>query len=329
MPRRNVPIPPPARLSDEALAPLDDVTEPWPGRHVDVDGLEIFVRSTPPTGPAAQPALFVHGLGGSAHNWTDFAGLLRNRLDIEALDLPGFGRSGPAHSDDYRLQAHAHAVIRYLEVSGRGSVHLAGSSMGGAVCLLVASQRPDLLRSLTLVSPAVPDVKVRVHPLRSDPRMALLPVPVVGAAALRRMRLLPDDVRIKATIKLCFSDTSRYPQRRLAEAIAEAEVRRGMPWSDTAMLRSLRGLVRSQFFEGRAAWTAMRGIELPTLVLWGDADRLVAPDLAPLLAAAIPDARLLVLADVGHVAMMEDPQTSARAVLALLDDVAAERASAD
>ena len=71
----------------------------------------------------------------------------------------------------------------------------------------------------------------------------------------------------------------------------------------------MRGLVRSQFLQDRAAWAAMRTITAPTLVLWGDEDRLVAADLAPFVAAAIPDARLLVLDHVGHVAMMEDPQT--------------------
>jgi pimeloyl-ACP methyl ester carboxylesterase len=49
----------------------------------------------------------------------------------------------------------------------------------------------------------------------------------------------------------------------------------------------------------------------------------VAPDLAPYVAAAIPNARLLVLNDIGHTAMMEDPITSARAMLALVEDTAA------
>jgi pimeloyl-ACP methyl ester carboxylesterase len=58
-------------------------------------------------------------------------------------------------------------------------------------------------------------------------------------------------------------------------------------------------------------------------VLWGDTDRLVAPDLAPYVAAAIPDSRLLVLEHVGHTAMMEVPEITARAVLALVEDAAA------
>ena len=64
----------------------------------------------------------------------------------------------------------------------------------------------------------------------------------------------------------------------------------------------------------------MASIKAPTLVVWGSRDKLVAPDLAPLVAATIPDARLLVLDDVGHTAMMEDLSTVARAMLALIED---------
>jgi pimeloyl-ACP methyl ester carboxylesterase len=109
--------------------------------------------------------------------------------------------------------------------------------------------------------------------------------------------------------------------------VDEAEARVDMPWADLAVLRSTRGLVRSQFLRNRAGWAAMRRITVPTLVIWGDEDRLVAPDLAPFVAAEIPDSRLLVLPHVGHVAMMEQPEPCARAELALLEDVATAYAS--
>lgn len=310
----------PAALSETALPPLDAMPGLWPGRHVGVGGSELFVRTTPSGGPAAEPALFVHGLGGSAANWTDLAGLLRGQLAIEALDLPGFGRSGPAPDGDYTVRAHARTVIAYLQQSGRSPVHLVGNSMGGAVSIAVAAQRPDLVRTLTLISPAVPDVRLRVHPLRHDPRMALLIVPGLGGTAMRRMAGVPAKTRVQATIALCFADPSRFSEQRLAEAISEAEAREAMSWANTAFLRSMRGLAWSQTVRGPAAWSAMRSITAPTLVLWGDADRLVAPDLAPYVAAAIPDSRLLVLADIGHTAMMEDPVTTARAVLALVEE---------
>src|SRR5690242_10162466 len=137
-----------AVLSPEFTIPSPVALLPrWPGRTVELDGSATFVRETPPTGPAAEPALYVHGLGGSSSNWTDLAALLADRLDGQAIDLPGFGHSGPAPS--YTIAAMAERVIRWLEHTDRGPVHLFGNSMGGAVAVKVAGTRPDLIRTLT------------------------------------------------------------------------------------------------------------------------------------------------------------------------------------
>jgi pimeloyl-ACP methyl ester carboxylesterase len=124
---------------------------------------------------------------------------------------------------------------------------------------------------------------------------------------------------------VCFADPSRYPPERLAESIEEETRRAALPWGVTAVARSTRGLVAAQFLKARVGWATLRAIKVPTLVVWGDTDRLVAPDLAPYDAAAIPDSRLLVLTDVGHTAMMEVPEQTARAVLALAEDSVAIR----
>jgi pimeloyl-ACP methyl ester carboxylesterase len=322
-PSRTAPL---AALSDTALAPRDDSIHIWPGRHVEVGATRVHVRTTPSDDPAAEPALFVHGLGGSAHNWTDFAGVLRHRYAVEAIDLPGHGRSGPARHKDYPLDAHADVVIRYLEQSGRGPVHVAANSMGGAVSVQVAARRPDLVRTLTLISPALPDNRIRAFPLRNDPRAALIVVPGVGELALRHYnRRYSVEARVRGTIALCFADPKRYPAERLREAIAEQRARMSMPWAETAVARSTRGLASAQFLRARVGWATLRKLTMPTLVVWGDTDRLVAPDLAPYVAAAIPQSRLLVMEGVGHTAMMELPEQTARAMLALTEDAAALR----
>lgn len=314
-------VAPRARLSGAELPELDPDSPVWPARTVSLGAVELTVRHAEGLVADAEPALLVHGLGGSSNNWTDLAGLLRTRLDVEAIDLPGHGHSGPAPGGDYSQRALTRTVIGYLEQSGRGPVHLVGNSMGGAIALWVASRRPDLVRTLSLVSPAVPDVRrLRAHPLKQDPRMALLVVPGIGGMALRQLGRTAVDVRVRATIALVFADPKRYPATRLAQDVAETTDRTRMPWANAAMLRSTRGLARVQFLQARAAWQAMRAITAPTLVLWGDTDRLVAPDLAGFVAAAIPDSRLLVLEHTGHTAMMEDPITTARAILALLED---------
>ena len=125
-----------AALWPEHSLPAHHVPPPWPGRHVRLDGTLVHVRDTPATGPGAEPALYVHGLGGSAQNWTDLAGLLADRLDGQAIDLPGFGRSEPGPR--YTIPAFAERVIRWIEHSDRGPVHLFGNSLGGAISLSVS-----------------------------------------------------------------------------------------------------------------------------------------------------------------------------------------------
>jgi pimeloyl-ACP methyl ester carboxylesterase len=126
-------------------------------------------------------------------------------------------------------------------------------------------------------------------------------------------------------INTCFADPNRYPAQRRAEAVEEVAFRAALPWYADAYVRSLRGLVSSfvrAYLPGEnSLWRVARRITAPTLVLAGERDRLIDVRVAPQVARAIPDSRLLMLDDVGHVAQMEVPVTVARAVLAMLDEI--------
>src|SRR5688500_10889637 len=139
---------------DSALVPDGNILPPWPARRVLVDGTMLHVRDTPATSPTAEPAVYVHGLGGSSQNFTDVADLLAERFDGQAVDLPGFGYSDPWPR--YSIPAFAGWLTRFLEHGGRGPVHLVTNSVGGAIGVRVAALRPDLVRTLTLISPAMP-----------------------------------------------------------------------------------------------------------------------------------------------------------------------------
>ncbi len=282
-----------------------------------VGGVEVFVRHTP-GGPDAEPALYIHGLGGASTNWTDLAAQLAPWLDGDALDLPGFGRSGPSLDGRYSMQAYADVVIGLLEQRGRGAVHLLANSMGGAIAILVASARPDLVQTMTLISPAVPARRLqRPH---TNPVLLLVAVPGIGRLIMRYFDRQSPEQRARGIARVCFADPSCIPPHRLAEAADEIRARKGQSWAGAAFVRSLRGLLRSYLMTGeRTLWARMRTIKAPTLLVWGDSDRLVDPALAPQVAATIPDAQLLVLPGVGHVAQIEHPTETARAVLGLLE----------
>jgi pimeloyl-ACP methyl ester carboxylesterase len=116
------------------------------------------------------------------------------------------------------------------------------------------------------------------------------------------------------------------PKGRIEQSVQEMKERAEQPWADRALTRSMRGLITSYLRVGAAnAWRAARALRPPTLVIWGGEDKLVDPALAPRLAAAVPDARLLVLEGVGHVAMLEAPEPTARAVLGMVEEQAGRR----
>src|ERR1035441_2849769 len=192
----------------------------WPGKLVSLGDHQVYVR-TAPAGEAAElappePALCVHGLEGSSRNWTDLMALLRPRLACDALDLPGFGDSPPRPDGRYSIAALAQTVTALIERTGRGSVHLLGNSLGGAVCVKVAATRPDLIRTLTLISPALPDSHLRLDLLR----FPLMSVPGVGARLLRKVQRTPAEHRVADVIASCYSDPRRFPPARLAAEVA-------------------------------------------------------------------------------------------------------------
>jgi pimeloyl-ACP methyl ester carboxylesterase len=311
-----------ARLVAEDDLPRGDVpAPPWPGRAVPLDGTDIYVRDTPARAESAEPALYVHGLGGSSQNWTDLAELLADRLDGRAIDLPGFGRSDPATR--YTLAAFADRVIRWIEYDNRGPVHLLGNSLGGAITVRVAAMRPDLVRTLTLISPAMPFL----DPRRSlqGRMLPLLAIPRADRIANRRLAQMDPAEMAREVLAACFEDPGRLSEQRLAEAIEEAQVRFTASHYADAYLRTLRGLVSSflrAYLPGSGSlWRVASRITAPTLVIGSRQDRLVDIRVAPQVARVIPDSRLLILDGVGHVAQMEVPRMVARGVLALFDEV--------
>jgi pimeloyl-ACP methyl ester carboxylesterase len=281
------------------------------------------VRDTPGQ-PGAEPALYVHGLGGSSTNWTDLAGLLSPWLDGQALDLPGFGGSGRPPGGDYSQGRFADTVISWIERSGRGPVHLFGNSLGGAVSVRVAATRPDLVRTLTLISPAMPPVRVQPLHLRMLPAVA---VPSRGPLLARIARTGEPATIVRETMQRCYADPSVVPQQRVEEAIAALEARRELPWMGESYVRSFRQLVGSYVasyaaIPSQSLWWLARRVVAPTLVVWGRADQLVNVRLALPTVRAIPDSRLMVLGNAGHTAQMECPRQVARAAVALLRDAA-------
>ena len=286
-------------------------------RSVGLPGITLTVRSRAAVREGLPPALYVHGLGGSSQNWSQLMAELDGLVDSEALDLPGFGDSPPPDDGDYSVTGHARAVIRYLDAAGRGPVHLFGNSLGGAITTRVAAVRPDLVRTLTLISPALPEIRVQ----RSALPTALLGVPGIASLFTRISREWTAEQRVRGVLGLCYGDPGMVTPEAFRYAVEELERRLQLPYFWDAMARSSRGIVNAYTLGGQhGLWRQAERVLAPTLLVYGGRDQLVGYRMAQRAARTFRDSRLLSLPDAGHVAMMEYPETVAAAFRELLAD---------
>ncbi|MCU0278073.1 MAG: alpha/beta hydrolase [Candidatus Nanopelagicales bacterium] len=298
-------------MTTEAAA----VRQRVPGRQARIDGNDIFLREI---GTGA-PALFVHGLGGNSTNWTDLMWMLSDRLDCVAPDLPGFGRSGPAASGSYTPESQADVLADYVASRFTEPIHLFGNSMGGAISVQLAGRHPDLIRSMTLVSPAMPDLV----PMRTNVQLPVIALPGVGEKLATRIAQLPVEKRVQATLNLVYADPSCVPPQRVAEAQEDVRELAKQPWVGQAFQSALRGILASYFDRGPdAPWKLAERVKVPVLLIYGQQDKLVNPRSARRASKHFLHSRVMILPHSGHVSQMEHPEMVERAWRHLIEPYA-------
>jgi pimeloyl-ACP methyl ester carboxylesterase len=261
--------------------------------------------------------LCVHGMSGAATNWTDLMAELAPDFDCVAVDLPGSGFSPPPKTRfGYSITAHAVAVIALIETltappnqppnqpPNKGGVHLVGNSMGGAVALRVAASRPDLVKTLTLISPALPIRMLR----RETAHFPVIALPFVGARLVRKYARLPAENRVAGVFQTCYYDPAQLGPEQFALEVADLRKRDELGYDADVIVGAARTLVGETLRPRRLSlWRAAERVTVPTLVTFGSHDQLVPPRLAATAARAFPDVRVAVLPLTGHIAQMERP----------------------
>jgi len=264
-------------------------------------------------GPPGAPAIVaVHGLGGAGWNWAAVAPLLTEHYRLLAIDLAGHGRT-PAGSRSTTVRANRRLLNQFIREIVGEPVVLMGNSMGGAISLLQAAAAPDTVQALVLVDPALP------RPLLSpiDPLVAasfaLMSLPGLGEAAVRRRRRSGPEQQVRETLALCCVDSSRIAPEVVALGIALAEERASYQYAARDFVDAARSLVHVLALSRRFRDT-MRRVQAPVLLLHGDCDRLVPVRAAIEIAAANPRWRLEIARGIGHVPQLEAPDWTASVV---------------
>jgi pimeloyl-ACP methyl ester carboxylesterase len=241
------------------------------------------------------PLVFVHGLSGSWPNWLEQLPVLAAEHRVIALDLPGFGHS-PMPAEPITIGGYARLLDLLLGQLEIDAAAVVGNSMGGFIAAELAITAPQRVERLVLVSPA----GVSTHGHRGTERVlpqlkrAERVLAATGAwlaaksdTVMRRPRLR------EATLSVVASHPDRLPAALAAEQLRGA----GTPGFIQGLEAILTYDVRDRLAE----------IACPTLIVWGDRDRLISVRDADVFNDLVPGSRKVVFADTGHTSMLERP----------------------
>lgn len=264
-------------------------------RHtIGVDGFELVYHESGPRD--APPMLLLHGFGGDGDNWVQFVPFLRKDFRVLIPDLPGFGDTGFLAGQSYSLDRQIARIKDFMDMLHLDQVHLVGNSMGGYIAAGFAAAHPERLASLALFDAAGVDM-----PNHSPFYKAAL--------AGENMLLVRQPADFDRILKLVYH---RKPW--LPSFLRDYLVAARMLASDGQDRIFQEIFINPVFLDER-----LPRISAPTLILWGDDDRVLDISSIKLFEAGIPHAKVAIIPACGHVPMLEKPLTTAKVYREFLD----------
>ncbi len=239
-------------------------------------------------GPAV---VLLHGQPGDRHDWDLVAGALGRDVRVLVPDRPGYGRTGGRAGG---FAANSERVIELLDRHGIDRALVVGYSWGGGVALDVAQRHADRVTGVVLVSSiGGPGSVNTLDRLLAAPLVGPL-MAIAGFAALRASRI-----------------------RRLLAPAVDA-----LPDGWLASWRSFVAEERAMLRELPRVTSQLGVTDVPVVVVFGDADRVVPPGSQEALAASLPHADVVRVPGCGHLLPREAPDALAGAISAAANSAA-------
>ena len=256
----------------------------FPVERVTIHGYDVAFRR----GGEGPVLLLLHGIAGSSGTWLPAMRLLQHEYTVVAPDFLGHGRSAKPLGD-YSLGNHASGMRDFLHLLGIERVSVVGQSFGGGVAMQFAYQFPELTERLVLV-----DAGGLGREVSWILRLCTLP-----AAEYVMPVLFPSFVRAWGDTVSGFLQGRGVRHARAAEmwrsyrSLTESENRR-------AFVRTMRAVIDPGGQSVSARDRLYLASHMPTLIVWGDEDKIIPVSHGYAAHDAIPDSRLEVIEGVGH-----------------------------
>ena len=251
------------------------------------------------------PLLLIHGFGASTFTWRHVAPELAKTHRVIAVDLKGFGQSDKPFDGRYSVFDQAELLAQLIEDKDLRNLTLVGHSFGGGIALLLALEANRRLegRISRLVL-----LDTIAYPQHIPVFFRLLDVPLVSQLGVR---MVPPSVQTRVALRIAYLDDSKIDPEEVEIYAAPLKTAAGKH----AIIHSARQIMPEGIAELSERY---KTIELPTLILWCDHDRIVPLEVGLRLRRTLPNSTLRLVEDCGHMPQEEQPELTLQLIKAFI-----------
>jgi pimeloyl-ACP methyl ester carboxylesterase len=239
-------------------------------------------------GGKGEPLMLLHGFGADKDNFTPVAGYLTKHYRVIIPDHIGFGESTHPIDADYSPPEQAKRLWALAHALGVTSMHLGGNSMGGHIAMTYAALYPEEVKSLWLLDPG--------GVLSAPKSIAQTALETAGQNPL----LVQKEEDIVKLFQLVMSSPPYIP-RPILNVLARQRIK------NYTLEQRIFKEITSDSVEQRVA-----GLDTPSLVVWGSEDQVINVEASKILKRLMPRSQIIVMQNIGHLPMFENPKQSAQ-----------------
>jgi pimeloyl-ACP methyl ester carboxylesterase len=234
------------------------------------------------------PILLIHGFASSTYTFRRIIPLLQNQFSIIAIDLPGFGKSEKSTSFFYSFQNYAQLMIECMRQFDISNTYILAHSMGGQIALNMGIIAPEKINKLILLCSS--------GYLKRAKRLLIYSSYLPFFENFIQYYVGRKEVRDH--LKNVFFNHNLINEELINEF--------GRPLSEKGFYKALIRLLRHR--EGDLLPQQLQGIQIPTLLIWGEEDLVVPIQVGQRLVKDLPDAQLITFEKTGHLITEEKPE---------------------
>lgn len=255
---------------------------------IDLDGVKIFYLEK---GKGKQNLILIHGFAGSSNNWTEIIPYLVDDFKIYVIDLPGFGNSDKPLDIKFNVSTYADYLLKFIDKLKIEKPILCGNSLGGAISAKAYLKDKSKIDKLILIDPAGHESNL----------VSLMPVvkdidPKVVVKSVKKF--INDDFYVRASMKMVFHRQDLID--KLFPKYADQLRKDGVVEFVINLTRSMDDLTIQE--------EELQKIEIPTLIIWGEHDKVLPVENADYFKKNIKDSQLVIIKDAGHLPQEERPE---------------------